>query len=44
MLTANVSLVAHQPGRSVQFQREGEVLFLNADDVASALHLKLEVV
>ena len=44
MLTASVSLVAQQPEHSVQFLRKGDVLFLNAVDVATALGLKLKIV
>ncbi|HIE96235.1 MAG TPA: hypothetical protein EYG03_12315 [Planctomycetes bacterium] len=44
MLTANVSVIAQQLEHTVRFQRDREVLFLNAADVASSLGLKLEIV
>ncbi|MEO2019589.1 MAG: hypothetical protein ABGZ53_35070 [Fuerstiella sp.] len=44
ILTANVSLNAQEVERSVRFQHDREVLFLNAADVASSLGLKLEIV
>jgi hypothetical protein len=44
MFTANVSVIAQQVQQSVRFHRAGDVLFLNAVDVATSLQLKLEIV
>ncbi len=44
ILAANVSVMAQQTEQSIRFQRDRDVLFLNAADVASLLKLKLEIV